>query len=250
MSEIIENAYITDYHLEFKEGKLTLHIGLDGKGWGCYYSGELQGTKPIFDLLDALKIHELDELNDVALVRVRHNGVGSKITAIGDIVEDRWFSFPAPETSACEGDCKNCDNPPLTVADLYKLYEDPDNDGHVWISLDGCIFLPFSMCIPWTGRAPLSPYGAPLRKRKAGCGRRTTAPRGLHTRKNRWWTVPERPVRDSYSFTAKEMEEHIAHLKALASQDPSRAKALSIAALIRIGVLEEDGTPKDTIVSK
>ena len=140
MSEIIENAYITDYHLEFKEGKLTLHIGLDGKGWGCYYSGELQGTKPIFDLLDALKIHELDELNDVALVRVRHNGVGSKITAIGDIVEDRWFSFPAPETSACDGDCKNCDNPPLTVADLYKLYEDPDNDGHVWISLDGCIF--------------------------------------------------------------------------------------------------------------
>lgn len=46
------------------------------------------------------------------------------------------------------------------------------------------------------------------------------------------------------------MEEHIAHLKALASQDPSRAKALSIAALIRIGVLKEDGTPKDTIVSK
>ena len=55
---------------------------------------------------------------------------------------------------------------------------------------------------------------------------------------------------DSYSFTAKEMEEHIVHLKALASQDPSRAKALSIAALIRIGVLKEDGTPKDTIVSK
>ena len=105
----IENAMITYASISMKDcGCLTFDIGLEGNGWGVVYGGYCigkgylgsdtfsaehgGGLVAIMKIMDTVGVERWEDLKD-KYVRVIINGWGSKITTIGNIIEDKWFDI-------------------------------------------------------------------------------------------------------------------------------------------------------------
>lgn len=92
----IRNAKITNVFFGIEDHNcVTLIIDCEGCDWGCSYGGyslgiEIDGIEAVKKLLETFKIYDLYELKG-KLIRcdIRDN----RIYAIGDIIENRWFSF-------------------------------------------------------------------------------------------------------------------------------------------------------------
>ncbi len=108
MSKIV-NAEITDVSiLMCDHGCLVFNIGLNGGGWVCSYGGYCighgyrgaesftsengGGLVAMMMIMDTVGVERWEDLKG-KYVRVIDNGWGSKITKIGNILEDRWFDI-------------------------------------------------------------------------------------------------------------------------------------------------------------
>ena len=97
---MVENAKITDAFLGIEDhGILTIIFTLRGDGWGQCYGGYSLSGKDGFSsmgviksILDAFKVKSWNELEGKFCRVLRERQFG-KILGIGDIIEDRWFSF-------------------------------------------------------------------------------------------------------------------------------------------------------------
>lgn len=105
---MIENAKITGTMLGKEDhGIFTCQICVEGGGWGCYYGGwaldtydkaadkrvgTAVGLSAIMELLDTLEVDEWEQLKG-QYVRVETTELGGRITKIGHLLKDKWFSF-------------------------------------------------------------------------------------------------------------------------------------------------------------
>lgn len=103
-----ENAQITSTRLGYEDhGILTCFIFLDGKGWGGGFGGYAldnfdksldrrvateAGFEAIAQLLRTLEAKNWEDLKGTH-VRVETPKWGAKITKIGHLIKDQWFSF-------------------------------------------------------------------------------------------------------------------------------------------------------------
>lgn len=104
----IKNAKITSTMLGKEDhGIFTCQICVEGNDWGCYYGGysldtpnkdtkkrigTKEGMQAIMELLSTLEVDTWEKLKG-QYVRVQTSGLGGKITAIGHLMQDKWFSF-------------------------------------------------------------------------------------------------------------------------------------------------------------
>lgn len=104
----IQNAKIVHTSLGVEDhGIFTCYLTLEGDGWGCSFGGyaldtwdetkrERVGTaigfNAIIKLMETLDVKNWEELKG-KMVRVETDGWGSRITKIGHIIKNRWFSF-------------------------------------------------------------------------------------------------------------------------------------------------------------
>lgn len=99
----IRNALIEDTKLGEDHGLLTATLYLSGEGWGCCYGGyvlgtwhrehsENYGTGALVELMKTVGVEKWEDLKG-KLVRVRNDGFVGRIDAVGNILEDKWFSF-------------------------------------------------------------------------------------------------------------------------------------------------------------
>lgn len=104
----ILNAKITSTSLgTVDHGFMTCYLQLEGDGWGCTYGGysldtwdaKKQRRVGVSAGLDAVMVLmntlEVDRWEDLAgkYVRCETHGWGGKITKVGHLIKDRWFSF-------------------------------------------------------------------------------------------------------------------------------------------------------------
>lgn len=103
MEAKIENGKITDTYLGEDHGCLTANLTIEGDGWGCGFGGyalaswvDVQkpgcGAGAIVMLLRTLDLQQWEQLSGT-YVRVKTEGWGGKILAIGHVIKDQWFSF-------------------------------------------------------------------------------------------------------------------------------------------------------------
>ena len=87
-------------------GCLTFDLVLEGKGWGCSFGGYCighgylgaeeftaengGGLVAMMKIMDVVGVDTWESLPG-SLIRVESEGWGSVITAIGNIIEDKWF---------------------------------------------------------------------------------------------------------------------------------------------------------------
>lgn len=101
--DVIENGKITETRLGEEHGCLTADIFIEGDGWGCGFGGyclahwsDVQkanlGAGAIVALLKTLDLEKWEQLPGT-YIRVKSEGWGGNITAIGHIMKDQWFSF-------------------------------------------------------------------------------------------------------------------------------------------------------------
>ena len=104
----IQNAKIVNTSLGVEDhGIFTCCLTLEGAGWGCGFGGYAldtwDGTKrervgtaigfnAIIKLMKTLDVENWEELKG-KLVRVETEGWGGRITKIGHIIKNQWFSF-------------------------------------------------------------------------------------------------------------------------------------------------------------
>lgn len=99
----IENGRITSTYLGEEHGCLTANLTIEGAGWGCGFGGYClahwqdcqkpnNGAGAIVALLKALDLDRWEQLSGT-YVRVKTEGWGTEILAIGHIMKDQWFSF-------------------------------------------------------------------------------------------------------------------------------------------------------------
>jgi len=106
----IENAKIVSADLSMEDlGVFTFDLVLEGYGWGCNFGGYVlgkgyvgasdddfegyaAGTEVIMRIMNVVGATRFSELKG-KYVRVRHEGWGKEILAIGNIIEDKWFSY-------------------------------------------------------------------------------------------------------------------------------------------------------------
>ena len=106
----IENAKIELVSLNMgNHGCLTLDIVLEGNGWGCSFGGYClghgylgasddcfkgydKGLEAIMRIMDVVGVSDLNDMNGKN-VRVVKDGIGGRIKAIGNIIEDKWFDY-------------------------------------------------------------------------------------------------------------------------------------------------------------
>lgn len=108
MENKIENVIITNTQLGYEEhGIFTCMLFVKGDGWGCGFGGyaldtfeketdERVATKQGFQtIIEILKTLELEKWEDLKgqYVRVETQGWGGKITKIGHLIKNKWFSF-------------------------------------------------------------------------------------------------------------------------------------------------------------
>ena len=107
MNEIL-NAKISDTKLGYEDhGIFTCQLCLEGDGWVCCYGGYAldnyskeqnkriatrQGFQAIIELMKTLEVDNWENLKG-KYVRVEGQGWGGKITKIGHLIKDKWFSF-------------------------------------------------------------------------------------------------------------------------------------------------------------
>lgn len=103
---MIENVKITDTQLGISDhGFLTCYIACEGDGWGCHYGGYALDTynvktdtrtgvdiSVIRVILEVLGVESWEDLKGI-YIRCEHEGLGGKITKIGHLIKDKWFSF-------------------------------------------------------------------------------------------------------------------------------------------------------------
>lgn len=100
----IMNGRITGTRLGEEHGCLTADLTIEGDGWGCGFGGYVLahwfgthkptcGAGAVAELLRTLDLEKWEQLRGT-YVRVKcDGGWGGKITAIGHIYKDQWFSF-------------------------------------------------------------------------------------------------------------------------------------------------------------
>lgn len=104
MAEVeIKNAKITSTYLGEVHSCLTADLILEGAGWQGVYGGYclakwndpqklVSGAGAIISLLKALELDNWEQLTGI-YVRVKTEGWGGKIVAVGHIIREKWFSF-------------------------------------------------------------------------------------------------------------------------------------------------------------
>ena len=100
LSNQIKNGEITDTFLGKDEyGNLTCYLTLKGKGWSCDYGGPTFSEKDgyvTFEILDkiltTIGVRNWEEVKG-KFVRVQFTEDGTTISQIGNLIEDKWFSF-------------------------------------------------------------------------------------------------------------------------------------------------------------
>ena len=105
----IKNAIITYVSISMENhGCLTFDIGFDGDGWCVTYGGYCIGNGylgsdtfsaehggglvAMMRIMDTVGVERWEDLKG-KYVRVVSDGWGSKITTIGNIIEDKWFDI-------------------------------------------------------------------------------------------------------------------------------------------------------------
>lgn len=98
----VENAQIKSTYLggwdKHHNGILNYWLMIDGNGWSCGFGGYgLDGdsgfcSRAIHDVLKILEVSSWEELPN-QYIRVKTEGLGGKILAIGHIIKDQWFSL-------------------------------------------------------------------------------------------------------------------------------------------------------------
>lgn len=108
--EKIENAKITNVSISMADhGCLTFWLTLEGHYWGCGYGGFVighgylgaetftaengSGLVAMMKIMDTVGVSHWENLEG-KLVRVKAEGTcGTRITTIGNIIEDKWFDI-------------------------------------------------------------------------------------------------------------------------------------------------------------
>ena len=134
----IKNAKITNVSLTMEDwGCLTFYITLDGGGWGCNYGGycigkgylgaknfqgSAAGLEVLMRIMDIVGVEKWEELKG-KYCRVKTEGWGGTIQAIGNILKDEWFDVK--EFYSNYNDTHSFDNnAALDEKDLEKVIDD------------------------------------------------------------------------------------------------------------------------------
>lgn len=104
----IMNAKITNAELSMADhGCLTMWLVLEGSGWACgfggyclgkgylgakEFDGSAKGLESIMRIMDVVGVSCFTDLKD-KYVRAELEGPGGGINRIGNITEDKWFSY-------------------------------------------------------------------------------------------------------------------------------------------------------------
>lgn len=104
----IKNAKISSAELSMSDhGCLTMWLMLDGGGWGCgfggyclgkgylgakEFEGSAKGMESIMRIMDVVGVEKFTDLKG-RYVRAELEGWGGGINRIGNITEDKWFSY-------------------------------------------------------------------------------------------------------------------------------------------------------------
>ena len=104
----IKNAKITNISVSMEDhGCLTFYITLDGGGWGCNYGGYCigkgylgakefystgAGLEVLMRIMDTVGVEKWEDLTG-KYCRVKTEGWGGTIQAIGNILTDKWFDI-------------------------------------------------------------------------------------------------------------------------------------------------------------
>lgn len=107
----IENAKITKADLSMEDhGVLTMDLVLEGGGWGCVFGGYVlghgwlgadekdfkgsaSGMEAIMQIMNVVGVSHFSELQGKYVRVMLEEGWGRGIEAIGNIVENKWFSY-------------------------------------------------------------------------------------------------------------------------------------------------------------
>lgn len=107
----IENAKIIRADLSMEDhGVLTCDLVLEGYGWGCNFGGYVlgqgwlgadpkdfkgyeSGTEAIMRIMNVVGVSRFSELEGKYIRAKLGSGWGNGISAIGNIIEDKWFSY-------------------------------------------------------------------------------------------------------------------------------------------------------------
>jgi hypothetical protein len=134
----IKNAKITNISVSMEDhGCLTFYITLDGGGWGCTYGGYCigkgylgakefystdAGLEIIMRIMDTVGVEKWEDLKG-KYCRVKTEGWGGTIRAIGNILTNKWFDIE--EFYSNYNDTHSFDdNEVLDVTDLEKVIND------------------------------------------------------------------------------------------------------------------------------
>lgn len=107
-----ENALIKSVSITMADhGCVTFWINVEGYGWGCgiggycighgylgakedFFDGSGLGIEAMARIMDTVGVDKWEDMNG-KYCRVESDGWGSKITKIGNIVQDKWFDIDA-----------------------------------------------------------------------------------------------------------------------------------------------------------
>lgn len=107
----IENAKIVKADLSMEDlGVLTFDLVLEGCGWGCNFGGYVlgkgyvgasddefegyaSGTEAIMRIMNVVGVSHFSELKGKYVRAMLGEGWGNGISAIGNIIENKWFSY-------------------------------------------------------------------------------------------------------------------------------------------------------------
>lgn len=134
----IKNAKITNVSVSMEDwGCLTFYITLDGGGWGCNYGGYCigkgylgakefystsAGLEVLMRIMDTVGVEKWEDLKG-KYCRVKTEGLGGTIQAIGNILTDKWFDVK--EFYSNYNDTHSFDNnEALDKKDLEKVIDD------------------------------------------------------------------------------------------------------------------------------
>ena len=105
----IKNVKITNVSLTMADhGCLTFYLTLEGDGWGINYGGYCiglgflgsdsftaengSGLVAIMRIMDTVGVERWEDLKG-KYIRIVHEGWGSSVKKIGNIIEDKWFDI-------------------------------------------------------------------------------------------------------------------------------------------------------------
>jgi len=91
----IKNATITAVGWDRERG-LTHYITVEGDGWGCSIGGYFLGGECAYEwiiaLMDALELCAFNDSDLIGkVVRVKTEGLGGRMLAIGHPIKDKWL---------------------------------------------------------------------------------------------------------------------------------------------------------------